>query len=345
MNRLSTRARFLSRLVRARLRGRPLTLSHLVTSRCDGRCPTCLWRDRTPGEMDTATVRWLYGEAGRAGIAHVVLWGGEPLLRPDLPELLEAARRAGMATTLISNGWSIGKRWPELRGLVDVLILSLDETGAAHDRMRGLPGLYERLEEFGGALRGDPLRPALLVNMVLSRENRGALGRVAATARRWGAGLYLCPMETGEMTSSGLRRPPGGSRPPPGRAPGPGGRGPFAQGRRLAGSSTRVRISNSSGATRRVSAYTCRAPRAILTVQPDGVIRDCLRRDEALADVRELRASGASLASVFSLPRYRDIVAEAAACSACNNPDVVELSWLWDLRPAMLRKVVELASR
>jgi hypothetical protein len=94
-----------------------------------------------------------------------------------------------------------------------------------------------------------------------------------------------------------------------------------------------------------VSGYTCRAPRAILTVQPDGVIRDCLRRDEALADVRELRATGAPLESVFALPRYRAIVAEAATCSACNNPDVVELSWLWDLRPAMLRKVVELASR
>ena len=48
---------------------------------------------------------------------------------------------------------------------------------------------------------------------------------------------------------------------------------------------------------------------------------------------------------MFSLPRYRRIVAEAATCTACNNPDVVELSWLWDLRPAMLRKVVELAAR
>ncbi len=37
--------------------------------------------------------------------------------------------------------------------------------------------------------------------------------------------------------------------------------------------------------------------------------------------------------------------AEAASCTKCNNPDVIELSWLWDLRPVMLAKVVDLARR
>ena len=36
---------------------------------------------------------------------------------------------------------------------------------------------------------------------------------------------------------------------------------------------------------------------------------------------------------------------EAASCTKCNNPDVIELSWLWDLRPVMLGKVAELAGR
>ncbi len=339
-----TRARFLARLVTARWRGRPLTLSHLVTSRCDGRCPTCLWRDRTPGEMDTEAVRWLYREAGRAGLAHLVVWGGEPLLRTDLPELLAAARSAGMATTLISNGRTIGERWSELRGRGDVLILSLDEVGPAHDRLRGLPGLYDRLEGFVGVLRGDPLRPTLLVNMVLSRQNRGALGRVVAVARRWGAGLYLCPMETGEMTSRGFDEPLRGLALPPAEL-----RAVAAEARALKDAG--LPILNTRGYLDLMSrdpaldAYVCRAPRAVLTVQPDGAVRDCLRRDQILADVRELRASGATLASVFSRPRYREIVAAAATCTACNNPDVVELSWLWDLRPAMLGKVVELASR
>ncbi len=344
MPRVATRARFVARLVRSRVRGRPLTLSHLVTSRCQGRCPTCLWRDRTRGEMDAGTVHWLYREAGRAGLAHLVVWGGEPLVRDDLPDLLAAARHAGMAVTLISNGWQMADRWSELRGLVDALILSLDDTGPAHDRLRGLPGLYDRLEGFAAVLATDQQRPALLVNTVLSQANRGALSRVAAAARRWGAGLYLCPMETGEMTSAGFVATRAGLALP---------------NEELAALAREARALKDAGLpilnTRayldllardpEVRGYSCRAPRAVLTVQPDGVIRDCLRRDETLADVPALREAGLTLASVFALPRYREIAAAAGACSACNNPDVVELSWLWDLRPAMLGKVLELAAR
>ena len=77
----------------------------------------------------------------------------------------------------------------------------------------------------------------------------------------------------------------------------------------------------------------------------DGGVRDCRRRDRPMADLRELRASGRPLASVLDLPRRRELLAEAGSCTVCNNPDVVELSWLWDLKPAMLRKVAELALR
>jgi hypothetical protein len=91
--------------------------------------------------------------------------------------------------------------------------------------------------------------------------------------------------------------------------------------------------------------YRCRMPRALLTVEADGAIRDCLRTDRPLAHVRDLRAAGDSLSSIFSLARRRELLAEAAFCTKCNNPDVIELSWLWDLRPTMLRKVAELASR
>jgi len=294
--------------------------------------------------MDTETVRWLYRQAGRAGLAQLVVWGGEPLLRDDLPQLLDTAHDAGLLTTLISNGWLIGERWPELRGRVDALILSLDDVGPAHDRLRGLPGLYERLEAFAGEVRGDPLCPTLLVNTVLSRANRGALARVAAVARRWGAGLYVCPMETGEMKSSGFvaALPDEALSPDELRAA-------ALEARRLQDAGypildTRAYL-DLVARDPSIGTYTCRAPRAVLTVQPDGEIRDCLRRDETLADVRELYATGRPLTSVFALPHYRQIAAEASTCTACNNPDVVELSWLWDLRPVMLRKVLELAAR
>jgi len=60
--------------------------------------------------------------------------------------------------------------------------------------------------------------------------------------------------------------------------------------------------------------------------------------------VRELRAAGEPLSRVFRLPGYQGMLERSASCTKCNNPDVIELSWLWDLRPAMLRKVAELTS-
>ena len=350
-DRNATRARLVTRLAWARLRGRPHTLSHLVTSRCNGTCRTCLWRDLALRELDTDTVKWLYDEAGRAGLAQLVVWGGEPLLRQDLPELLSAAHRAGLLTTLITNGWFLGERWGELRGLVDALIVSLDDVGAAHDAFRGLPGLYGRLEHFVAAVRSDPRRPTLLVNTVLSGLNRGALTRVAPVAARWQAGLYFCPMETGLVTSASgdARRGRGHAAPlAPLALPADELRAAArtaaalkSAGFPILASRPYLELLESDPALR---GYACRAPRARLTVGADGSLRDCTRSDRHLANVSELRAAGEPLSNVLRLPDYQRMLERSASCTKCNNPDVIELSWLWDLRPTMLRKVAELAS-
>lgn len=331
-------SRFAGGLARARLRGRPVILSHLITGRCNAGCPTCLWRedDHAP-ELDTDTVAWLYRQAADLGIPQLVVWGGEPLLRSDLPALLAVAREAGLVVTLITNGWSLGERWPELRGHVDVLILSLDDTGEAHDRLRGLPGLFRRLEAFTASVRDDPARPKLLVNTVLSRLNRGALRRVVPVAERWGAGLYFCPMETGRMETSGfadmlasLSLEPRGLRDAARLA-----KALKRDGYPLMATDRYLDLLEQDPA---LTAYACRAPRAILTVEADGVVRDCLRRDTPLARVDQLRAAGGRLTDVLALPRYQQMVRSAERCTACNNPDVLEISWLWDLERQMLEK-------
>lgn len=338
----ANRSRSGIRLVRgfagARLRGHPLLLSHLVTGRCNACCPTCLWRDQDAVELDTEAVAWLYREAASAGLVQVVIWGGEPLLRRDLPELVRAASAAGLVVTLISNGWLLPERWPDLRGYVDALILSVDDVDGAHDRLRGLPGLFDRLDRFAVDLHRDPARPRLLINTVLSRENRGALRRVAPLARDWGAGLYFCPMEVGQMEAEGFasRLGPLALDPSELRAAARLARDLKAAGYPMLATDAYLDLLERDPA---LTGYTCRAPRLILTVEADGSVRDCLRRDVPLASVRQLRGAGRPLHAVFALPRYRRVEREAESCAACNNPDVVEMSWLWDLEWQMLERV------
>ena len=344
MSHASERARLAARLVRARSRRRPHTLSHLITSRCNARCATCLWRDARSGEVDTETIAWLYRAAGRAGLVQLVVWGGEPLLREDLGTLLRVAKRSGLYVTLITNGWLVRERWSELRGSVDVLILSVDDVGSRHDEMRGLPGLYGRMDEFALSLEGDRKAPTLLINTVLSRQNEGVLPRVADVARRWRAGLFFCPMETGVTSSFG--RVESKADLALGhdelRAAAAQARGLKDQGYPILATRAYLDLLERDPA---LTSYRCRMPHSLITVESDGAVRDCRRHDQPLADIRELRSAGAPLSSIFELPRRRRLLREADACTVCNNPDVIELSWLWDLRPSMLGKLAQLAVR
>lgn len=343
--------RLSQRVVWARLAGRPLFLSHLVTRRCNARCATCLWRsdaDETAApdspELSSDDVAWLYARAGADGFPLLVIWGGEPLLRSDLPGLLSVACSAGLSVVLITNGWLLPEKWLDLRGKVRTLIVSLDDLGEAHDAMRGLPGLFARLDGFMTELQTDPLRPRLLVNTVLSRENRGALRRVAPVAERWNAGLYFCPMETGVMLDAG----------------------PTESKAHLALSDAELREAAETARVLRAAGYpllttsryldlladdpglhgyTCRAPYATLTVEADGAIRDCTRRDMPVSTVHELRRSGASLIELIHQPQYQSMLARADSCTACNNPDVIETSWAWQLRPLMLRRALHIGAR
>ena len=236
-------------------------------------------------------------------MAQVVVWGGEPLLRQDLPELLLAARRAGLFVTLITNGWY------RRRAL----------GGAARRRRRAHPQPRRRRRGARPAarapravrpsrglrrmVRDDPLRPTLLLNTVLSRQNPGALRRVAEVARRWGAGPLLLPDGDRRAQRRRSRRPARRSRALAAGAAGGGQRSPWSSRRPGTRSSTPGPTCELLAADPSLSAYTCRAPRARLTVGADGSVRDCLHVDRPLANVRDLWADGLPLASLFRLAR------------------------------------------
>lgn len=60
--------------------------------------------DRVRREMLTAEWQTIFKKAWDAGIPHVILTGGEPTLRPDLPELIQYTETLGLVCGLISDG-------------------------------------------------------------------------------------------------------------------------------------------------------------------------------------------------------------------------------------------------
>lgn len=117
----------------------PLLLHYYITERCNCRCRFCdIWQTPHSTDAQPAEVATNVAAARKLGIRFVDFTGGEPLLHPQLPELLHGARRAGLHTTLTTNALLYRQRAHELRGRVSFLHFSLDgATASVHDRWRG----------------------------------------------------------------------------------------------------------------------------------------------------------------------------------------------------------------
>jgi len=118
---------------------RPLLLQYYITEQCNCRCRVCdIWRKGGTGEAALAVVVQRLQEARRLGVRFVDFTGGEPLLHPQLPEMLRAAQACGLKTTLTTNALLYPQRCKELAGLVHFLHFSLDGAEAeVHNRLRG----------------------------------------------------------------------------------------------------------------------------------------------------------------------------------------------------------------
>lgn len=98
----------------------PLALIAEVTHRCPLHCVYCsnpMQLAGTAAELSTEDWVNVFQQAGKLGMLHAHFTGGEPLARPDLAEMIAAARAAGLYTNLITSG--IGLNETRLQVLVD----------------------------------------------------------------------------------------------------------------------------------------------------------------------------------------------------------------------------------
>jgi len=89
-----------------------------ATARCNRRCDFCQFRGglNQPGEPDLSLERFECFLQHRLvrGALRIGLYGGEPLLNPDLFRMVRAGQRRGHAMTIITNGTLLADRQKEL---------------------------------------------------------------------------------------------------------------------------------------------------------------------------------------------------------------------------------------
>jgi MoaA/NifB/PqqE/SkfB family radical SAM enzyme len=138
-----------------------------ITHRCNLRCLYCRFPFQEVSELDTDQWRRVIDQLADLGVRRVTFLGGEPLLRPDLADLLRQARRRGLACVLTTNGTLVPEMTSLLRS-IQTLVISLDAAGPANDEVRG-EGVFAAVERAVIAARGAGI--PVKINAVLSAKN------------------------------------------------------------------------------------------------------------------------------------------------------------------------------
>lgn len=142
--------------------------------------------------LPTADIIALIDKAAQAGMVHYILWGGEPLAADALPEFLARAKTNGMRTVVCTSGYRLKDRAREIAPLIDHLLLSLEAVGEKQDKLRGCPGLYQRMVQGLDAYTAYGSGSTFLWSNV-SKKNKDQVRSLALFAREHGIGIEFFP--------------------------------------------------------------------------------------------------------------------------------------------------------
>jgi PqqA peptide cyclase len=168
---------------------RPWTMLAELTHACPLRCPYCsnpVELQRRSSELDTGTWQRVMAEAGRLGVVHAHLSGGEPLLRRDLVAIVRAARDAEIYTQLVTSGVGLDQ------GRLDELVaaglhsVQLSVQHADPERSDVIAGTRSFDAKVAAARLVRQAGLPLGLNVVLHRHNLDALDALLALGVEWG---------------------------------------------------------------------------------------------------------------------------------------------------------------
>ena len=140
---------------------RPYKLNFAVTYQCNSRCLTCdIWKLKPVNELSTSEI--VQFAEKNSYFKWVELTGGEPFLRSDIVEIAKAfkANMKGLylltipTNSLVNHDALVGK----IEGIARlgiprfVITLSLDGYRELHDKIRGVPGNFDKVMAVAASL-------------------------------------------------------------------------------------------------------------------------------------------------------------------------------------------------
>lgn len=173
-----------------------------VTRSCNLACKHCRAEahpEPYPGELTTEEARALIDTFPQVGRPIIIFTGGDPMIRPDVYDLVAYTHAKGLICAFSPNGTLItpeNARKLKAAG-VDRCSISIDGADAAsHDAFRGVPGAFEASLRGIGHLKDAGL--PFQINTTVTRDNLASFKKIFELCQRIGAAAWhiflLVPM-------------------------------------------------------------------------------------------------------------------------------------------------------
>lgn len=180
---LGSGMRFLARAVGSRYN--PLLAQVVVTRRCNLACGYCNEYDDHSPPVPLKDLLARVDHLAALKTASITFTGGEPLLHPELDQVIRAARRHGMIVTMITNGFRLSRNWIDRLNAAGLqgMQISIDNLKPDEISMKSLSSVERKLE-----LLSKHAKFKVNVNSVLgvSGERTQDVVTVAETAAKYG---------------------------------------------------------------------------------------------------------------------------------------------------------------
>jgi cyclic pyranopterin phosphate synthase len=157
-----------ARMLPVLIRPEPRNLEVAITAHCNLRCLGCRYgREFMPGsQLPWPIVRDLLDDARAAGFLDVRFYGGEPLLHPDLPRMVEHALGIGLGAYVTTNAVVLGRKIDELYAAgLRTINVGFYGTGLSYDSYVQRPN---RFAEVGASIATVRERYGAKVNLRLN---------------------------------------------------------------------------------------------------------------------------------------------------------------------------------
>jgi putative heme d1 biosynthesis radical SAM protein NirJ1 len=119
------------------------------TNTCNLKCRHCYansTNEKYEGELSTQEAKIFIDDLGELKVPVLLISGGEPLVRKDIFDLIQYAKKNNIRSTVSTNGTLIDKEMAlDLKKYgVSYVGISLDGIGSRHDEFRGIKGSFDK---------------------------------------------------------------------------------------------------------------------------------------------------------------------------------------------------------